>query len=79
MPRELGPFPPAVFQHLLRLPRELIWNILERLQGLCDDPSLLTLQEEDGQQFIIAAGYAIFVDVTADTVIVLALRKVGTN
>jgi hypothetical protein len=79
MPRELGQFPPAVFQHLLRLPRDLIWEILEALQGVCDDPNLLDLEEEEGQQFIIAAGYAVFVDVDDEKVTVVALRKIGAN
>lgn len=79
MPRELGQFPPAVFQHLLRLPRDHVWEILEALQSLCDDPNLVALQEEDDQQFIVAAGYAVFVDVAKETVTVLALSKFGAN
>lgn len=79
MPRELGRFPPDAAQLLLRLPREQLWEILEGLQNLCDDPNLLALQEEGGEKFIIAAGYAIFVDVDDETVTVLTLRKVGAN
>lgn len=79
MPRELGRFPPIVFQHLLRLPRDVIWEILEALQGVCDDPHLLALREQDGERFVVAAGFAVFVDVDDETVTVLALRKIGAN
>ena len=79
MPRELGRFPPDAAQLLLRLRREQIWEILEGLQNLCDDTNLLALQEEDGEKFIVAAGYAVFVDVDDETMTVLTVRKVGAN
>ena len=79
MPRELGKFPPTAAQLLLRLPREEIWEILQALQNLCDDHHLLALQEEDGETFIVASGYSIFVDVDDATVTVLMLRKISMN
>jgi hypothetical protein len=79
VPRELGQFPPIAAQLLLRLPREQIWKILQALQNLCDDPSLLALHEEDGENFIVDSGYAIFLDVDDATVTVLMLRKISTN
>ena len=79
MPRELGLFQPAAAQFLLRLPRDLTWQILDALQRLCDDPNLITLEEEDGETFIVVAGYAVSVAVDDETVNVLALRKLGTN
>jgi hypothetical protein len=79
MPRELGWFAPSATQLLLRLPREKIWSILDALQRLCDDPNLGALQEEHGETFIIAAGYAVSVAVGNATISVLALRKLGAN
>jgi hypothetical protein len=79
MPRELGRFPPAVAQLLLRLPRDKIWRILDALQRLCDDPHLLGLFEEDDQPYILAAGHAVFVEVDDASVIVLDVRKLGSN
>lgn len=79
MPRELGQFPPTAAQLLLRLPRDQIWKILQALQNLCDDPNLLALREEDGENFIVASGYTIFVGVDDTTVTVLMLRKISTN
>jgi hypothetical protein len=79
MPRELGRFPPAVAQLLLRLPRDQIWQILDALQRLCDDPHLLGLLEDDGQSYLLAAGYAVFVEVDDASVTVLDLRKLGSN
>ena len=46
MPRDLGRFPLAVTQLLLRLPRDQIWAILDAIQRLCDDLHLFELQEE---------------------------------
>jgi hypothetical protein len=57
----------------------VIWEILETLQGVCDDPHLLALQEQDGERFVVAAAFAVFVDVDDETVTVLALRKIGAN
>ena len=79
MSRELGRVPPAVTQLLLRLPRNQLWDILDALQRLCDDPNLVTLREEDGQSFVLVAGYAVFVNVDEDSVTVLDLRKLGAN
>lgn len=79
MPRELGQFPPDATHLILRLPREQAWAILDALQHLCDDPNLLALEEQDGKDFIVAAGYAVFVRVGDETVTVLTLTKLGAN
>jgi hypothetical protein len=79
MPRELGPFAPAATHLLLSLPRAKLWEILDALQRLCDDPNLVALQDEDGEEFIVAADYAIAVTVDDDTVNVLALRKIDAS
>ena len=79
MPRDLGKFPVAVAQVLLRLPRNQVWQILDALQRLCDDPHLLALLEEDGQSYILVAGYAVFVDVNDASVSVVALRRFGST
>ena len=79
MPRELGPFAPAATHLLLNLPRSELWEILDALQRLCDDPNLVALQGEDGEEFIVAAGYAIAITADDDTISVLALRKIGAS
>lgn len=79
MPRELDRFPPAVVQLLLRLPRDQVWRILDTLQRLCDDPNLLALMEENGETYVLAAGYAVFIDVDENSVTVLDLRKLGLS
>jgi len=64
---------------VFRLPRDQVWQILDALQRLCDDPHLLALSEEDGQPYILVAGYAVFVEVDDVSVTVLDLRKLGSN
>jgi hypothetical protein len=57
-----------VTQLLLSLRRKDLWEILDALQRLCNDPNLLELQEEDGQAFLEVAGYVLLVDVDDDTI-----------
>ena len=79
MPRKQGPFPSRVTQLLLSLRRRDLWEILDALQRLCNDPNLLALQEEDGQAFLEVAGYVLLVDVDDDTITIVDAYKQGAS
>jgi hypothetical protein len=72
-------FAPLAAQQILRLDPTLRWQTLEAIERVAEDPYLLDLREEDGETFIVAGGYAVFLDVDDARVDVLGLRKLSAS